>query len=92
MFSGLCQDAPDNEEVSREAQEKDESQDEGAHSGGSFVLYDALIWRTGVVLVERSVAIGHFGYLPKREYWYFTKCSSIDLHKKQQNYTVFPLF
>lgn len=69
LLSGTCQDAPDDEEISREAQEKDEAQDEGADGGASRVTHNGLISCTGGrgdAQGGRAVTLGHF-LLPAKE-------------------------
>ena len=47
LLSGASQDAPDDKEVSGEAQEEDEAQDDGAHVGGVFARHDAAVLLVG---------------------------------------------
>lgn len=43
LLSGVGQDAPDDKDVSREAQKKNEAQDESPHTGGNGVCHNGLI-------------------------------------------------
>lgn len=41
--SDACQDAPDDEEVARDAQEEDQAEDEGTHGRGKVIAHNAVI-------------------------------------------------
>lgn len=46
--SDACQDAPDNEEVARDAQEEDQAEDEGAQGCGEVIAHNtAILWLYG---------------------------------------------
>lgn len=66
LLSSTCQDAPDDKDISREAQEKHEAQDESTHSGGRFVFHDSLISYQGG---HCSVELRHVCNLSKGEHW-----------------------
>lgn len=61
-FADACQDAPDDEEVARDAHEEDQAEDEGAQRGGEVVAHNAVILGVcGIDGAEGNAGVAHGG-------------------------------